>query len=186
MQSTVSEEFLPVQGYGGAYEVSNLGRVRSTDRYRSDDDYPLTGRMMRQVNTGDGRKGVTLYIDGLGTRYLVHRLVLTTFVGPCPEGSEACHGDGDPTNNRLDNLRWGTHLENEADKKRHGTHHNRIKTHCPRGHILAEPNLAVGELVRGHRKCRACNVARAAAQKHGTPFSEAVANAKFERIMNAA
>jgi hypothetical protein len=51
----------------------------------------------------------------------VHRLVLEAFVGPCPPGCESRHLDGNPANNRLDNLRWGTKEENAADKRRHGT-----------------------------------------------------------------
>jgi hypothetical protein len=51
----------------------------------------------------------------------VHFLVLRMFVGPCPEGQEARHLDGDRRNNRLSNLAWGTPLENHADKQRHGT-----------------------------------------------------------------
>lgn len=52
----------------------------------------------------------------------VHRLVLEAFVGPCPEGMEACHfPDRDPSNNRIENLRWDTRKNNHADKKKHGT-----------------------------------------------------------------
>ena len=49
----------------------------------------------------------------------VHSLVLETFVGPCPEGCECLHRDGNPQNNRVDNLRWGTHKENGEDMSRH-------------------------------------------------------------------
>jgi len=52
----------------------------------------------------------------------VHRLVLEAFVGPCPEGMECCHNDGDPFNNKLTNLRWDTHVGNMKDKECHGTH----------------------------------------------------------------
>lgn len=51
--------------------------------------------------------------------YLVHRLILEAFRGTCPDGLEACHNDGDPLNNRLENLRWDTHKSNVADRKRH-------------------------------------------------------------------
>lgn len=51
----------------------------------------------------------------------VHRLVLEAFVGPCPDGMEACHNDGNPLNNCLSNLRWDTHKNNQADRWRHGT-----------------------------------------------------------------
>ncbi len=52
----------------------------------------------------------------------VHRLVLEAFVGPCPEGMEACHfPDQSRTNARLDNLRWDTQEGNAADMAEHGT-----------------------------------------------------------------
>jgi hypothetical protein len=48
-----------------------------------------------------------------------NHLVLEAFLGPRPEGMECRHLDGDRANCRLDNLRWGTHSENERDKRRH-------------------------------------------------------------------
>jgi len=71
-----------------------------------------------------GHVHVTLVDEG-GRRAKVgvHALVLTAFVGPCPEGMECLHGDGDPTNNAKTNLRWGTHVENAADMIHHGRHH---------------------------------------------------------------
>lgn len=57
--------------------------------------------------------------DGAATLQL-GRIVLIATIGPRPTpGHECCHWDGDPTNNRLDNLRWGTPEENQADSKRH-------------------------------------------------------------------
>jgi hypothetical protein len=53
--------------------------------------------------------------------FYVHRLVLEAFIGPCPEGMECRHLDGNPKNNRLDNLYWGTGKENATDRVRHGT-----------------------------------------------------------------
>ncbi len=52
----------------------------------------------------------------------VHRLVLETFVGPRPTGMECRHLNGIKTDNRLENLRWGTHSENILDTVKHGTH----------------------------------------------------------------
>ncbi len=57
---------------------------------------------------------------GYCQRY-VHRLVLEAFIGPCPEGSEACHYDGNKSNNVLTNLRWDTRQGNMADMIRHGS-----------------------------------------------------------------
>ena len=51
---------------------------------------------------------------------MVHRLVLETYVGPCPSGMECRHLNGNKKDNRLENLCWGTHRENESDKVQHG------------------------------------------------------------------
>lgn len=51
----------------------------------------------------------------------VHRLILEAFCGPCPAGMEACHNNGDRSDNRIDNLRWDTRKANHQDKHRHGT-----------------------------------------------------------------
>lgn len=51
----------------------------------------------------------------------IHRLVLERLVGPCPAGCEARHINGNPQDNRIDNLAWSTHKENCADRVLHGT-----------------------------------------------------------------
>lgn len=50
----------------------------------------------------------------------IHTLVLTHFLGPCPDGMEGCHNDGNPLNNHISNLRWDTHVNNMADRELHG------------------------------------------------------------------
>lgn len=65
---------------------------------------------------------VTLATDaGENKNLLVHVLVLTAFVSPRPDGMEGCHKDGDPANNRLENLRWDTRKANLEDMLAHGT-----------------------------------------------------------------
>lgn len=54
--------------------------------------------------------------------FSVHRLVLETFIGPCPIGMEACHNNGIKIDNRLENLRWDNKCENVRDSIKHGTH----------------------------------------------------------------
>lgn len=62
--------------------------------------------------------------DGTSYSESVHRLVLEAFVGPCPEGFQACHfPDSDPSNNNLENLRWGTAADNTGDSIADGTHY---------------------------------------------------------------
>lgn len=59
--------------------------------------------------------------DGKHITRSVHDLVIRTFIGPPKEGQECRHLDGDGSNNRITNLRWGTSIENKADMKLHGT-----------------------------------------------------------------
>lgn len=66
----------------------------------------------------------TLLYDGTGKsiRPLVHSLVCAAFHGPKPSPAhEVRHVDGDRSNNRAENLCWGTRAENMADAMRHGT-----------------------------------------------------------------
>ena len=108
------ENWTPVPGYEGLYEVSDLGRVKSQPR-------PSTrGGILSPVTRPDGRLRVTLSKEGNVEYWLVHRLVLWSFVGPCPDGMEACHWDDNARNNSLSNLRWGTSLANSADQRRNG------------------------------------------------------------------
>lgn len=51
----------------------------------------------------------------------VHALVLEVFVGPCPDGLQCRRLDGNPANNHVLNLKWGTSIENANDKTLHGT-----------------------------------------------------------------
>jgi len=51
----------------------------------------------------------------------IHCLVLETYIGPCPDGMEACHNNGIKPDNRLENLRWDTKRANQLDRQQHGT-----------------------------------------------------------------
>jgi hypothetical protein len=63
---------------------------------------------------------LTIRLNG-GRKAYVHRLVLETFVGPCPPGFEACHNNGVRADCRLSNLRWDSRSGNQRDRERHGT-----------------------------------------------------------------
>lgn len=79
------------------------------------------GRLSVLKPTPRKKSGHMVVCLGRRCARLVHRLVLEAFVGPCPEGMECRHLDGNPANNRLDNLCWGTRRENCEDAVRHGT-----------------------------------------------------------------
>lgn len=61
-------------------------------------------------------------ITGKPRKVYRHRLVAEAYHGPCPDGMECRHLDGNKANAAFDNVAWGTPVENNADKKQHGTH----------------------------------------------------------------
>jgi hypothetical protein len=78
--------------------------------------------VLKPATKGNGRQHLCLRLDGKTVTFDVHVLVAEAFLGPRPDGQEVCHIDGNPSNNQSCNLRYGTHRENEADKREHGTH----------------------------------------------------------------
>ena len=151
-------EWRAVVGYEGLYEVSDSGAVRSLDRIKRNrwGDYTQRGRILKAATTKDGYPIVALMRDGELKSHRVHVLVLAAFVGPRPDGLQACHFDGDPSNNRIENLRWDTGSANTLDKIRHGTHTQAAQTHCKRGHPLTGPEADVLIRTCGRRRCRPC------------------------------
>lgn len=128
-----NEEWRDVRGYEGIYQVSNLGRVKALEKtvYWTMPNGSQARRLFpetikNQYGAGNRRqyKYASFKVDGIETKHSVHRLVLEAFVGPCPDGHQTCHNDGDPENNRVENLRWDTAKNNHADRKVHGTHLN--------------------------------------------------------------
>ena len=73
-----------------------------------------------------------------GYPFLVHRLVLEAFVGPCPIGMQACHNNGIRDDVSLKNLRWDTIKNNAMDRVRHGTSLN-----CPLGENHGRAKLSL-------------------------------------------
>jgi hypothetical protein len=177
------ESWLPVVGTGDGYEVSNLGRVRSRDRWILCKDGTRQfhrGKILTPYVRGDGYGSVRVF--GRRREY-VHRLVVRAFLGEPPDDFEVCHRDGDPTNNSVDNLYWGSVSDNRFDSVRHGTHVESRKTHCPRGHVLQHPNLYPLISRRARGTCRTCGIARSRA-KYGAAF-EIEANRIYEMLMTA-
>lgn len=98
------------------------------------------------------------------------------------EGGIGRHLNGDPSDNRVDNLTWGTPSENMYDKGRHGTDHQRNKTHCPLGHTLQTPNLQERKLKEGWRCCKACHQARSDAFNGSELTYEQLADMRYFMI----
>lgn len=114
------EVWRAIVGYP-SYEVSNLGRVRSLKWGNL--------KILKPVRKSNRRTPHNVYIcvnltdpTGKAKKKRVHRLVMEAFVGSAPSDKHHVgHIDGNSTNNWLENLKWVTQKENEADKLIHGT-----------------------------------------------------------------
>ena len=115
------------------------------------------GYQMKVSRNSNGYLKVMLCNNGKSKNFYIHSLVLMTFVGPRPDGMQIRHLDGNPQNNHVSNLRYGTASENAYDRVEHGTHSNAGKTHCPQGHEYTPENT---QLRRGGRWCRTCHKER--------------------------
>lgn len=96
-----------VKTVSASHEVSSFGRVRNCK----------TGKILTPWPHRSGH----LYINlGRKLRFQVHRLVLQSFgIFPTEENMECRHIDGNPKNNHIENLEWGTRRENIEDLKKH-------------------------------------------------------------------
>jgi len=109
------------------YEVSNLGRVRSWYKGSKSKNLADNPAIKPFATTGKYKRlTVTLRRNQI---FYPCILVLMAFVSKRPDGMEACHNDGNHYNNRLSNLRWDTHSNNELDKRVHGTSIQGEKNH---------------------------------------------------------
>lgn len=156
------EEWRPVVGWEGMYEVSSHGRVRSVDR--------ITG--IRRPRWRQGRlltpkmhqihPRITLCRGGADQQfdYCIHRLVCEAFHGPPPTPEHVVrHLNGIPTDNRPANVVWGTRVQNGLDMLVHGTAYWAKRTHCKHGHEYTEANtrwVTKPGLRNPFRQCREC------------------------------
>jgi hypothetical protein len=120
------------------YEVSNQGRVRSFWA-------PVSGlkrrgnrmfiqdtpqKILSQYIDRDGYFKTSMRQNHVNKSIGVHRIVLLSFIGKCPEGNQCRHLDGNRANNNITNLTWGTAKQNQNDRFLHGRGH---KITCPKG-----------------------------------------------------
>lgn len=110
-----NQEWRWVPGYEGHYQVNADGQVRRWLRRHKRFGPPLRGF----VNYG--YRLVNLSRNAQASQQRVHRLVMAAFVGPCPDGMNVCHNNGNRLDNRLANLRYDTPRANTLDQARHGT-----------------------------------------------------------------
>ncbi len=107
-----------IPNYEGLYQISDCGRIKRLHR-----DKKRRCGLFRILKHKIDRKGyyrIGLYKNKKRKDFLIHRLVLEAFNGPCPPKMESCHNDGNQENNSIGNLRWDTHSNNMLDKTKHG------------------------------------------------------------------
>ena len=115
--------------WSGFYEVSNLGSVRGIERshtyinrYGQLKSRVVPSKIIKaRIHKITGRAEVKLTKNNKTKTCSVSRLVCSAFHGPCPDGKEAAHLDGNCLNNDPSNLAWVTHKENIGHKVEHGT-----------------------------------------------------------------
>jgi hypothetical protein len=117
------------------YLVSHTGKVWSKNR-----------RKFLKLHTTGMYPSVVLCKDGNTKEFRIHRLVLEAFIGSRPVGMGCRHLDGDRTNNKLSNLKWGTQKENMADMFQHGTD-NYLKGEQRVGAKLTDPKVVLMRLL---------------------------------------
>jgi len=118
----MTEVWKPIPDFPG-YEVSDHGRVRSYHRRGGKNRWFIANEPQRILLSGAQTeyKSVNLHTpNGKRRQWRVHQLVALTFLGPCPDGLEVCHLDGNAINNNLENLRYDTRRANVQDAIRHG------------------------------------------------------------------
>lgn len=127
-EADTTTTYKDIPGFPG-YRCGDDGSVWSSWVLERDDEHnrfcsarSSRWRRMKPFCDPKGYPAVHLCRDGRVRQVSVHRLVLSTFVGPCPPGHEGCHfPDRNPANNALSNLRWDSRKANKADMVAHGT-----------------------------------------------------------------
>jgi len=113
------------------------------------------GRRILSATTIKGYKIAHIGINGQKLRVGIHRLVLMAFCGEAGPGQITRHLNGDPADNRPENLAWGDHQENMLDRKRHGRyavgeHHCMAKITKEQALHIKSSTASGADLARAH------------------------------------
>lgn len=133
-EEIANEEWRDVPDFVGFYQASNLGRIRSVSHkiyHYAAMIIDKKGKLLCLNTFPDGYLFVSLSKNGIRKNFRVNRLILAAFYG-WKDRLISLHLDDNPKNNRVKNLKWGTHKENTQDalsKKRleYGERHHAAK-----------------------------------------------------------
>ncbi len=108
------EEWRPIEGFEGLYEVSDFGRIKSLERkfFNGKGWRKIDEHIMKVYKDKDGYELVRLKKNGCGMTLRVHRIVAQTFIPNQENKPKVDHIDGNTSNNAVWNLRWCTQKEN--------------------------------------------------------------------------
>lgn len=135
-------EWRPVPGFEGLYSITPTGVVRSEITVDGRGHALKPNRILKHRRS-HGYAIVSLRRNGKSLYRYIHRLVLEAYVGPCPPEEEGRHLNGDKTDNRRENLAWGTRAENVGDSLRHGTHRSPRGENNPRARLTSSDVVAI-------------------------------------------
>ncbi|MFY0128065.1 NUMOD4 domain-containing protein [Bacillus cytotoxicus] len=119
------ETWKDIEGFEGFYQVSNLGKIRSLDRYvpkRNGQKQFFRGKIISTYINNSGYECVDLARGGKKVKNTVHRLVAKHFCKGYREKLDVNHIDADRLNNKAENLEWMSRIENIRDCIKRGTH----------------------------------------------------------------
>ena len=116
-----------IKGYEGMYQVSNLGNIKSLERYKRNHSklQKIEEKLLKlHINKTNGYVYVVLTKDTIEKNIRVHKLVAQAFIENSNNKPQINHIDGNKQNNRVDNLEWCTQSENELHAYRTGLANN--------------------------------------------------------------
>lgn len=179
-----------IPGYEGYYQASNDGEIRGLPRVVNGGRWGkqfIPGGPIKQVTNKEGYRTAHLRMNEKRTKHLVRRLVVEAFLGPKPfDKAEIRHINDVKTDNRIENLRWGTRSENIQDREKNGIGYYFEREECRNGHELAEWNLVPNQLKlrNGIKTCYACQRAHYMIKNHADlrGRNKEVADVYFEAL----